>query len=53
MDNYINQIQKYINDEIEVLKRLDLSTINEALNLLIATNESGNTVYIFGNGYSS
>lgn len=53
MDNYINQIQKYINDEIEVLKRLDLSTINEALNLLIATNESGNTVYIFGNGGSS
>ena len=51
--NYQNEIRDYIENEIETLKKLDVEAINEALNLLLKTQENGNTVYVFGNGGSS
>ncbi|MBR4909813.1 MAG: SIS domain-containing protein [Clostridia bacterium] len=51
--NYQNEIKDYIENEIETLKKLDVEAINEALNLLLKTQENGNTVYVFGNGGSS
>ena len=35
--NYTNDIQEYINLEIDVLKQLDITKINDALNLLNET----------------
>lgn len=51
--DYINDIKDYIDLEIEVLKKLDTSRINEALNAIVDTFEKENNIYIFGNGGSS
>jgi len=51
--NYIKEINIYLEHEIRVLRALDVEAINEALNLLLATFEGGNTVFVFGNGGSS
>ena len=51
--DYTNQIQEYINLEIETLKKLDINAINEAMNLIHDTYEKEGTIYVFGNGGSS
>jgi len=51
--DYRNQIQEYINLEIDTLKKLDVNAINEALNLIYDTYEKEGTIYVFGNGGSS
>lgn len=51
--DYKNQIQEYINLEIETLKKLDIDAINEAMNLIYDTYEKEGTIYVFGNGGSS
>lgn len=51
--DYTNQIQEYINLEIETLKKLDVNAINEAMNLIHDTYEKEGTIYVFGNGGSS
>lgn len=51
--DYTNEIKKYIELEIETLKKLDVQAINEAANLMDETRKAGNTIYIFGNGGSS
>lgn len=51
--NYASDIQNYIEYEISTLKKLDIESINQALNLLEQTLENGNTVFTFGNGGSS
>ncbi len=51
--NYTNDIQEYINLEIDVLKQLDITKINDALNLLNETRLKGGRIYICGNGGSS
>lgn len=53
MNDYKLDIRTYINNEAEVLNRLDVDAINSALNLLLETMENGNTVFTFGNGGSS
>jgi len=53
MKDYISEINSYLEHEIDTLKALDVAAINEALNLLLATFENGNTVFVFGNGGSS
>ena len=50
---YNNMISDYINLEIEVLKKLDVDAINDAMNLLMEVYESKKNIYIFGNGGSS
>ena len=53
MKNYTDEIAKYIDDEINTLKRMDVNSINAALNLLLESLQNGNTVFVFGNGGSS
>lgn len=51
--DYKDAIKKYIDDEIDVMRSLDVDSINEVMDLLVRTMEAGNTVYIFGNGGSA
>ena len=50
---YNKEIRSYINKEIDVLKTLDVSSINNVLTAVVdAYNRDGN-IYIFGNGGSA
>lgn len=51
--NYTKEIQDYIALEIEVLKRLDATQIEAALNLLDETRREKGRIYICGNGGSA
>ena len=51
--DYKNQINKYIENEIEVLKSLDIDAINAGMNLIMEAYEAKKKIYIFGNGGSS
>lgn len=46
-------IKDYITCEIEILKKLDIEAINDALNLLLETAKNHKRIYVFGNGGSS
>lgn len=50
--NYLEDIETYINREIEVLNSLDRNAINAVINLFEETRQNGGTIYIFGNGGS-
>ena len=52
-NDYTNAINKYIDDEIEVMRSIDVNCINDVMNILVRTMEDGKTVYIFGNGGSA
>lgn len=51
--DYREEIKDYIRIEIEVLKKMDVEAINDALNLLHDTLQKEGNIYIFGNGGSS
>jgi len=51
--DYTKEITDYITLEIETLKNMDVSAINEAIGLLEETRQKGGTIYIFGNGGSA
>ena len=51
--DFKNEIKNYINEEIEIIKNLDITAIDAAMNLLEETREKGTTVYLFGNGGSA
>ena len=51
--NYIENIQDYITLEIEILKKVDVNSLNEALNLLNETRLKKGHIYICGNGGSA
>lgn len=51
--DFTKEIRNYLNNEIEVLKSLDVNSINDAMNLLLDTFEQEKDIYIFGNGGSS
>lgn len=53
MKDYTQDIRDYIALETQVLNSLDVSAVNDALNLLEETLHSEGTVYIFGNGGSA
>lgn len=53
MKDYISQINKYLEEEIEVLKKLDVDQINQVMNVLEESRLNGKTVYICGNGGSA
>ena len=50
---YKNQIQDYIALKMETLKKLDVDSIDLAMNLLMKAYENKKKIYIFGNGGSS
>jgi len=50
---YNNEIQNYINKEIEVIKSLDISSISEVMTAIIEAYEKDANIYIFGNGGSA
>lgn len=50
--DYRNEISKYLNLEIEVIKSLDIDAINSIMNEIRASQERGSTIYICGNGGS-
>ena len=50
---YNEMIRKYIQDEIDVLNRLDVDAIDEVMQAMEQAYETGNTIYVFGNGGSS
>ena len=50
---YKTEIEAYINKEIEVLKSLDISTINEVMTAIIDAYNANGNIYIFGNGGSA
>lgn len=51
--DYKAAIRTYIEDEIEVLRALDVDALNDVLNLLEKTLKSENMIYIMGNGGSA
>lgn len=51
--DFSTDIKNYIACEIETLQTLDVSAINDALNLLMETAKKHKRIYIFGNGGSS
>ena len=48
-----NLIKSYFDREIEVIKRLNIDDINEAVQAIWAAYERDATIYIFGNGGSA
>ena len=51
--DYRIMIEDYLHREAEILKKLDINAINEAIKLLEETRKKQSTVYIFGNGGSA
>lgn len=51
--DYREEIKDYIRLEIEILGKMDVEAINDALNLLYDTMQKEGNIYIFGNGGSS
>lgn len=52
MINYKRKIRDYIGIERSILASLDVESINDVVNLFEAKRQSGNTVFVFGNGGS-
>mgnify|MGYP004603678655 FL=1 len=46
-------IKEYYEREIDVINRLNLDEINEAMNVLLDTYNNGGTIYVCGNGGSA
>lgn len=53
MRDYRKQVENYLQQEIEVLQKIDIESINEAMILLEKTRMSGGNIYICGNGGSA
>jgi len=51
--DYTKQISNYIEQEIQILNKLDYSAVNEVINILEMARERESTVYICGNGGSA
>lgn len=51
--NYNNDLQKYLDEEIAVIRSLDLDAINQVMNVLEVARLSGKRIFICGNGGSA
>ena len=51
--NYKEEIKKYLDEEIEIVKNIDIDAMDAAMNLLEETRKNGTIVYLFGNGGSA
>ena len=50
---YKSEIKAYINKEIEVLKSIDITAVNEVLETIVSAYHKDGNIYIFGNGGSA
>ena len=48
--DYTKAIREYIDLEKEVISKLDVDAINDAMNLIMKAYEANKKIYIFGNG---
>lgn len=53
MKDYLGRIESYLQEEIDVMSKLDRNQINLAMNALEEARISGRTVYTCGNGGSA
>lgn len=53
MENFSHQINEYIQKEISILQKLDISELNDALNIILDTYQRSGRIYICGNGGSA
>ena len=53
MKDYKSEVTEYIENEITVLRALDVDALNAVLNLLEQALENENMIYIMGNGGSA
>jgi len=53
MKDFTNDIKNYIEREIEVLRSLDLCSVNEIMNAISDAHDKSANIYIFGNGGSA
>lgn len=51
--NFLEQLQAYRDREIEVLKNLDLESVNKVMNVLEKARKAGQHIFICGNGGSA
>lgn len=51
--DYTEKIRAYVEEEIEVIRNLDLSSINAVMNVLEEARLTGKKIYICGNGGSA
>lgn len=51
--SYNDEIKKYLELEIEIIKKLDINEINKAMELIYNTYKKDKKIYIFGNGGSA
>ncbi len=51
--NYVNDLRKYLKDEIDVINNLDLESINSVMNVFNKARVDGKQIYICGNGGSA
>ncbi len=51
--DYRNELQRYLNEEIEILKRLDLESINTIMNILEDARIADKRIFVCGNGGSA
>lgn len=51
--NYTDSIQKYLDLEFSVMKKLDISSINKLMNILDDARKRNANIYIMGNGGSA
>lgn len=50
---FTSDIQRYIENEIKVLRALDIEKLSQAVNAIIEARERGGTIYTMGNGGSA
>lgn len=51
--DYSEKIREYAEAEMQLLKDLDVSGVNELMNTLVEAYEKEGTIYVFGNGGSA
>ena len=51
--SYKKKIQDYLTNEVNVIKSLDVETINAIMNAIKESQEKGNSIFICGNGGSA
>jgi len=53
MKDFKNDINGYIEREIDVLRSLDLDSVNDVMNAILDAHDKNTNIYIFGNGGSA
>ena len=51
--DYKSYIEDYFNKEIEIINKLDICAVHEAINAIVEARDRGGTIYTMGNGGSA